>query len=157
MTPTPRPWWASEDATAGLDDLDPVEAFRAVRRPGAGGPDRRSGEGAGAAGASRAGPAADPAPDPAPLGGPATDVPHRPELCGVCPLCTLARTLEESRPELLEHLTEAARHLSAAVRSLLEPPGPTSGRPGTTSDRLQHIDLERDEPDGPATDPGGRT
>lgn len=62
----------------------------------------------------------------APAGGAAsTDAaggtaPHRPELCGVCPLCTLARTLEETRPELLEHLTEAARHLAAAARSLLD-------------------------------------
>ena len=47
---------------------------------------------------------------------------HAEQICGVCPVCVLARTVGESRPELLGHLTEAARHLSAAARSFLEPP-----------------------------------
>lgn len=51
----------------------------------------------------------------------------------MCPLCTLARALEETRPELLDHLTEAARHLAAAARSLLDtmptdPGAPTASR-----------------------------
>jgi hypothetical protein len=48
----------------------------------------------------------------------------------VCPLCTLARTLEDTRPELMGHLTEAARHLAAAARALLETP---PSRPDATA------------------------
>ncbi len=130
MSETTQPWWASApEATPtgggseAVDCTDPVEAFRAARRPRPVPPraardtaTRRDapyppaeGEAAtGPAGAERAGQPSS----------------HRPELCGVCPLCTLARALEDTRPELLEHLTEAARHLAAAARSLLEsPPG----------------------------------
>jgi hypothetical protein len=149
MTGAPRPWWASPDASSTLDDLDPVDAFRAARRSDTD-----------AAGAD---PGTDPDPDAAP-GGPdptpqpdeasAPSAPHRPELCGICPLCTLARSLEETRPELVEHLTEAARHLAAALRALVEPSdaGPTPG--SGTSDRVQRIPLDRDDPDRTGTDHG---
>jgi len=70
-------------------------------------------------------------------------------------LCTLARTLEDTRPELLEHLTEAARHLASAVRSVLETPPETAGeharRPAPSEqdpDGLQHIDLDPDPTNG---------
>ena len=120
MSRAAHPWWASEGGTHGLEDVDPVEAFRAARRPteppsgGTGGGDREQ---------ERAG--WDPADeDPTPRA-------HRPELCGICPLCTLARSLEETRPELLDHLTEAARHLAAAARALLEqPPTPRQAPDG---------------------------
>lgn len=128
MSEDPRPWWASAADAEGLEDVDPIEAFRSSRRP--------------------SGDAADPpftaAPDPAPADGPAAasddaatgagpepaaaqDGSHRPELCGICPLCSLARSLEETRPELLEHLTEAARHLAAAARALVDAPAPPAG------------------------------
>ncbi|MFU8839188.1 MAG: hypothetical protein ACNA8R_00515 [Nitriliruptoraceae bacterium] len=129
MTGTPRPWWASPDAAGPLDDLDPIEAFRTARRSRADTDD----------GADAAGPPA----------------PHRPELCGICPLCSLARTLEETRPELVEHLTEAARHLAAAARALMEPPDPGPEAARQPSDRLQRIDLERDDSDRTAGEDGG--
>lgn len=125
MTDDPRPWWSSlaeQPAGTGaqddaLDDVDPIEAFRSARRPRPAPPR-----------AARTPPVPDPSP---PTGerGPSTadrepedPAVHRPELCGVCPLCTLARTLEDTRPELMGHLTEAARHLAAAARALLETP-----------------------------------
>ncbi len=138
-----QPWWASADGVEDLDEVDPVEAFRAARRP------------AGTDGPATDEPAADgPATRPGGTDGPATDEPaadgpatrpggadepsgdgvagaHRPELCGICPLCSLARSIEDTRPELLEHLTEAARHLAAAARSLVEypPPSRSGGAP----------------------------
>ncbi|TVP72132.1 MAG: hypothetical protein EA340_03890 [Nitriliruptor sp.] len=131
MTDVPRPWWSSlaeQPAGTGaqddaLDDVDPIEAFRSARRPRPT-PPRAAEQGS--------------VPDPSPPTGnqdeptadrePEDPVTHRPELCGVCPLCTLARTLEETRPELMGHLTEAARHLAAAARALLEtPPGRPEG------------------------------
>jgi hypothetical protein len=149
MTGTPRPWWASPDAAGPLDDLDPIEAFRTVRRSSAGADDGarpQADDGADASGHDAADDAADAA---------VPSTPHRPELCGICPLCSLARTLEETRPELVEHLTEAARHLAAAARALMEPPdaGPQAAR--RPSDRLQRIDLERDDADRSASEDGG--
>jgi hypothetical protein len=139
-----HPWWASvpEPSHAGgsgaeaIDDADPVEAFRAARRPQPVPPraaragttqdetprsrpepeaEGEPGLGAGSGSGSDSRPGGS---GTEPLGQPPA---HRPELCGICPLCTLARALEDSRPELLEHLTEAARHLAAAARSLLDP------------------------------------
>ncbi|MFP4234994.1 MAG: hypothetical protein ACLFUG_08700, partial [Nitriliruptoraceae bacterium] len=57
-------------------------------------------------------------------------------------------------PELLEHLTEAARHLAAAVRALLEPGAVGAPPPGGHRD-VQHNDLDRDASDPTPTDPGG--
>ena len=167
MTDDPRPWWSSlaeQPAGTGgqddaLDDVDPIEAFRSARRPRPAPPR-----------AARTPPVPDPSP---PTGerGPSTadrepedPAVHRPELCGVCPLCTLARTLEDTRPELMGHLTEAARHLAAAARALLETPpagpeGPTpAGSPeGTGAAGARGRGVQRIPLDGRAdaqTDPG---
>lgn len=144
MSDATHPWWASapDDVTGppAIDDTDPIEAFRAARRPRPV-PPRAAGRGATASGE------APPRPDPGPdadrgpegtssVGGTdqeARSAPHRPELCGVCPLCTLARALEDTRPELLDHLTEAARHLAAAARSLLDPGPADTGAADTGS------------------------
>ncbi len=137
MSERPRPWWASEDDVADLEDVDPVEAFRQARRTD------RSSRGSDDPATS--------AEDP-----PATG--HDPAFCGICPLCTLARTLEDTRPELLEHLTEAARHLASAVRSLLEaaPDGAAERSRGAAPaepdpDGLQHIDLDQEPTEGGRT------
>jgi len=136
----PHPWWASAPAPsdggdpgpAVIDDADPLEAFRAARRPRPAPPraarwdhepqtqPRPAPEGEGGTAGAAGSASAD-------EGGTA----HRPELCGVCPLCTLARTLEETRPELLDHLTEAARHLAAAARSLVDSVAAEAGAGGT--------------------------
>lgn len=138
MTERSLPWWASQaqqhadpsGAGGCLDDVDPIEAFRSARRPRPAPPRT-------AAGAPSDDPAPpeddDPATDPAQGGGePAV---HRPELCGVCPLCTLARSLEDTHPDLMGHLADAARHLAAAARSLLESAPPAADRGGNGDDR----------------------
>ena len=122
MSRAAHPWWASEGGTRGLEDVDPVEAFRAARRP-AESASREAEGGDAAQQRTRSEPAEEDSGSRA----------HRPELCGICPLCTLARSLEDTRPELLEHLTEAARHLAAAARALMEPPpAPPPGPDGRT-------------------------
>jgi len=137
----PLPWWASAADAEGLDDVDPIEAFRAARRP----TDADPGEGPAADADPGEGPAADADPgegpaadadagargaDPGPAAPPHGS--HRPELCGICPLCGLARSLEQTHPELLEHLTEAARHLAAAARALVDAPAPPDGTASDT-------------------------
>lgn len=119
-----RPWWASEGPVdGGVDPAeDPLLAHRTARR-GAGDPSAGSGT------ADGAGPEEARAPG-------STDAAS--EICGVCPVCIAARMLGESRPELLTHLTVAARHLSAALRALLETP------------------TDRDDEDGGSDDPGVR-
>jgi hypothetical protein len=45
--------------------------------------------------------------------------------CRACPLCRGLAYLQESHPDVLSHLTDAAAHLVAAVQSLTQPgPGP---------------------------------
>jgi hypothetical protein len=100
-------------------------------------------------------------------GAPAEPSRQHVDACGVCPFCASLRLLQDSRPELVEHLTEAARHLAAAARSLLDTPVPSatdradgasahrSGegprrRPATAGGRLQRIVLD----DGPPGSPG---
>ena len=129
MSEDPRPWWASAADAEGLDDVDPIEAFRSARRP----TDADPGQGPAADADPGEGPAADAGArgaDPGPAAPPHGN--HRPELCGICPLCSLARSLEETRPELLEHLTEAARHLAAAARALVDAPAPPDGAASDT-------------------------
>jgi hypothetical protein len=120
--PDPAPWWATDPGAPDGHEPDPLEAHRAARRgadPGSGPAEDRSGAGA--------------------------DDEHRPDICGVCPVCLGARMLGETRPELLEHLTEAARHLAAALRAVVDPPSsprgtddPHGGDPG----RVRRIDLD---------------
>jgi hypothetical protein len=141
------PWWASDGPVDGGVDrvADPVERHRAARRGGRE-PDEPSQESVSPA-------------EPVPLAEPAR---HRVDACGVCPFCTSMRLLQDTRPELVEHLTEAARHLAAAARSLLDTPVPGAAdrgeraapqgsgdrpraRPVTGDGRLQRIVLD----DGP--------
>jgi hypothetical protein len=161
-----RPWWASdlEDGAAGAGpSVDPLEAHRAARRgevpvddpawwdpEGFLGADplgedpsataRGAAEATGSTDDERSPDGEDEArgPDPA-------DAAHGPDVCGVCPICLALRSLGESRPQLLEHLTEAARHLAAAARSLVDDP-PRSRRDGPRRDHdpdpFERIDLD---------------
>jgi hypothetical protein len=148
-----RPWWASDGVPGSHREDDPVAAHRAARRRAA--PHLRA--------AAEAGDAADgvdgPEEDPAPAGtGGGTEAHVDGQWCGVCPLCTTARYLEERHPELLVHLGEAARHLLAAVRALVEPPGPAAGAGDVATD---DADAQGDDADGgapprPAAPPDGR-
>jgi hypothetical protein len=63
---------------------------------------------------------------------------HRIDACGVCPICVGLRALGESRPELVGHLAEAARHVALAARSLADRPARTS----RDEEPMQHIDLD---------------
>ena len=167
MTDPARPWWASaaaDDTGEGprggpgggradgkADGVDPVEAFRAARRPRARSEGDRPAEQASARAGQEPEDAWRKAPsEPGAAAGdrvgsdPAGSDGHRPELCGVCPLCTLGRYVEDQHPELAVHLGEAARHLGAALRVLFEPPAsPASPR----DDGVQRIDLDRDTGD----------
>jgi hypothetical protein len=155
----PRPWWASDldGDVAAPADVDPLEAHRAARR----GASPSDAEGwwdldellAGpatedaTAGATEddADHATDAGADGRPSGGTGPKGAHGPDVCGVCPICLALRSLGESRPQLLEHLTEAARHLAAAVRSVVEEP-PRSRSEGVRhepgDDPFERIDLD---------------
>jgi hypothetical protein len=135
VTRDPRPWWASGADAAVPDPVDPIDAHRAARRGGFPAEDptvRRDGE--------------DPREDGHVAGAhdrPGADQPgHGPDVCGVCPLCAALRALGETRPQLVEHLTEAARHLAAAFRSFADEPRP--GEADEPRDRapFERIDLD---------------
>ncbi|WP_052667755.1 hypothetical protein [Nitriliruptor alkaliphilus] len=80
---------------------------------------------------------------------------HRIDACGVCPICVGLRALGEARPDLVGHLTEAARQLALAVRTVVDaaapddqpgdatPTGPRrSGGRDRRADDLHRIDLD---------------
>jgi hypothetical protein len=114
-----RPWWASDGAPGSHRDDDPVAAHRAARHRAA--PHLRAATEEADEPDDVGGP--DEASTPAGAGG-GTEAHVDGQWCGVCPVCTTARYLAERHPELLGHLGEAARHLLAAARALVEPPGP---------------------------------
>jgi hypothetical protein len=156
------PWWASElegGVAEATPALDPLEAHRAARRgahpadegiagwdlddllgppPDAGATDEEARRGEQVDEETVDGPG------PTGRDGPAAA--HGPDVCGVCPICVALRALGESRPQLLEHLTEAARHLTAAVRNLVEDPPrvrPDGARRGPDDpDPFERIDLD---------------
>lgn len=79
--------------------------------------------------------------------GAATDGDHRIDACGICPICVGLRALGASRPELVGHLSEAARHLAAAVRAVVDTTSEAArGDAGTGTDHagLTRIDLDDD-------------
>lgn len=170
MSEVPRPWWAS-DATGPEADApggeDPVVAHRAARRgwidPSAPGGNRRDrGDGPRDSASDVSDDASHEGRDPQDGHDPAEHDPaehdhadgdeadsareHAAEVCGVCPLCILARSIGESRPELLGHLAEAARHLSAAVRTVVEPPD-DGGDPSAAGE--EHEDTSTSQRSGP--------
>lgn len=138
-----RPWWASDGPVDGGVDpgQDPLDVHRAARR----GEDRiaegsdppppsGSGEPSGSDHGSGWGHA------PGSDHGSGT-IPPEAGVCGICPVCIAARIVGESHPELLAHLVEAGRHLTAAVRTFLEP-ADRSGHGPEDSDRVRRIDLD---------------
>lgn len=137
MSDDARPWWASAEAGRPVTD-DPVEAHRAARRgsaTGTGAPPRSDGHGGSDAPGGAQGPHGSGAAGGAHAGEPSS---HADAICGVCPICVLARTLGDTHPELLGHLTEAARHLAAAARTMLDPSTPPDPGP----EGVQRIDLD---------------
>jgi hypothetical protein len=45
---------------------------------------------------------------------------HSADVCQICPICAALRVLEGSRPEVVEHLLEAARHLTLASKAVID-------------------------------------
>ncbi|MGH3442239.1 MAG: hypothetical protein ACRDUY_09390 [Nitriliruptorales bacterium] len=62
------------------------------------------------------------------------------EVCAACPFCALLRAVEETRPELVVHLVEAARQLSLAAKALVDTH--LDHHPG--DERVQHIPVDGD-------------
>lgn len=110
-----RPWWSS---AAG----DPRER---ERRAGAGG-DREFGSAGPSAGGVAGGPQA---------------TSHDHEHCRACPICSFLEALDDSRPEVVEHLTEAARHLTLAAKTFID--AQAAGFDGQ-DDVLERIRLDDD-------------
>jgi hypothetical protein len=57
--------------------------------------------------------------------------------CTVCPACRLLRLVRSARPEVYEHLADAAASLSAAIRELAADGEQAAPRRGG----VEHIDL----------------
>lgn len=70
------------------------------------------------------------------------DAPHRhlggAEVCQVCPICSFLRLVEGVRPEVVEHLTEAARHLTLAAKAVID----AQAESFAPRDRLERIDVD---------------
>lgn len=60
------------------------------------------------------------------------------QVCHVCPVCMALRALDESRPEVVAHLSEALRHVSLAARAFVEAQVAATGG----DDALHHVDLD---------------
>lgn len=173
--PTAAPsWWApaaeavarlSEDlATTAIDNADRARGDRPWHEATEPRPEDVPGSDRGA------GEPREPGPDLGSDGaGPARDAAAHLDVCGVCPICVGLRALGTHHPELVGHLSEAARHLAAAVRTFVEAPEPrTSGTEGGTTARaddgltridLDDLDLAANDADHDAADdaddPGG--
>lgn len=128
------PWWSS--GAEGLDDADPFERHRQARA----GQQQTDGpppsevwwqEAADLLGrvVREAGRARDGAPR------------HDPTTCGICPVCAGLRALGDARPEVIRHLGEASRHLTLAVKALVDAHADTL----EGEDRLERIDLDDEE------------
>lgn len=158
------PWWASGSGPdEGLDDRDPLGAHRRARRgdgdEGDGGegeptgPEsddgttelgalaveavdllaRFTGEAARRVGRprdDRGGRARTPPPHTATAG------PHGDgSVCDACPVCIALRAVQQARPEVVAHLSDAAHHVTAALQALAD-------AEADGDDGLQHIDLD---------------
>lgn len=64
------------------------------------------------------------------------DAPH--DVCQVCPICAVLRTVDDVRPELIGHLSEAARHLTMAAKAFIDAQAAGYG----DDEGLQRIDLD---------------
>lgn len=60
------------------------------------------------------------------------------DACQICPVCTGIRLLGEVRPEVVSHVTEAARHLTLALKAVVDAQAEAMG----ADDGLQRIDLD---------------
>lgn len=119
--PVDEPWWASGSADGTVGHEDPLDAHRAGR----GAHDRSEHD-------PRDRQWHDRHRHDTHGHGPAVDA------CQVCPVCAGIRILSEARPELVAHLSEAARHLTLAARAFLDAQAEVLRR----DEGLQRIDLD---------------
>ena len=70
---------------------------------------------------------------------------HGPE-CGICPICQGIALLRGARPEVVEHLSDAASSFTAALAALFPQEAEKSAR--RRADRVQHIDVSGDDGSG---------
>lgn len=61
---------------------------------------------------------------------------HRIDTCGICPFCTLLRVVAEARPEVVQHVAEATRHLTLALRAVVDAQAAQYGDRG-----FEHIEV----------------
>lgn len=116
---TERPWWAS--GAGGLGEDDPERAHRAGRRgefDPLGDAARRFAEHVADWSADQAAPPADD--DAGPGGDPDPDAATVFRTCGVCPVCSVIRLVGEVRPEVVDHLAAASRHLTLALKAVVD-------------------------------------
>lgn len=62
--------------------------------------------------------------------------PHDGEVCDACPVCMGLRAVRQVRPEVVAHLSDAAHHLSLALRAVAEAQTPPD------DEGLETIDLD---------------
>lgn len=159
-----RPWWASGTDGSTTEHEDPLAAHRAARSGRDGGSGERTAGGSRGTTGRDGRPAMDEAL--AALGEAARAVrdglgdrrderaghPHRSvETCRICPVCAAIRILGEARPELVEHLSEASRHLTLAAKAFVDAQAEAYGDHGG----LERIEIDDDEgggDHGPAAD-----
>jgi hypothetical protein len=96
--------------------------------------------GAGAGEGENAGAATASVPDPGDAS--AAEGGHTPAECRVCPVCQGLRLLRTTRPEVFEHLSDAAASLAAAVReTVADPDRGGQGGPAPRGPQVQRIDV----------------
>ncbi len=143
-----QPWWASGEGADGLGDEDPLDAHRRARAGDAGSSaaddgDARApgGEGqwmgdallalgrlasqAGRRVAARVGEPGTGRPVGADGGQAVGDSdpfsPHEDgAVCDACPVCIGLRAVRQVRPEVIAHLSDAAHHMSLALRAIAD-------------------------------------
>jgi hypothetical protein len=145
-----QPWWASgRDPDEGIDDQDPFDAHRDARSGRSDPPSGDRGDPpprwiedavdliarfateANRRFAPRSGQSASDddvgAGFTAHVGG---------EVCDACPVCIGLRAIRSSRPDVITHLSEAAHHLSLALKAFAD------AQADATTDTFEHIDLD---------------
>jgi hypothetical protein len=68
---------------------------------------------------------------------------HSPE-CTVCPICQAIRLLRGARPEVVEHLSDAATSFLSALSALVSSEPDPAGRARPGREHVQHIDVTGD-------------
>jgi hypothetical protein len=66
---------------------------------------------------------------------------HSPE-CAICPVCQAIRLLRGARPEVVDHLSDAAASFLSALAALVPAEADHERR---TMERVQHIDVRGDD------------